>query len=93
MCPYKDLPWHVFVMPLDAEARSGLKACVVFGKERKENCICGCTIGYVRKVVPLEEDVVGHESEFMRRHNMYLMTECPLEMEHKVYGFCKRKQG
>ena len=95
ICPYKDLPWHVSLSDMDNMDMTktyGLKTYVVFGKERTNGCIWGCIVGYTKKHYK-EEDIVGHETAFMSRHNMYLMQDCPIEMEHKLHGFCHKKDN
>ena len=94
-CPYKNLPWDVEIinvdMPNQMKKKRKNKCIVSFGKQRDKGCIVGCAVVYPRRLYDLDE-IQGKEIEFMKSHNTYLMIDCPMEVEHMMSSWNRKRR-
>ena len=84
-CPYHDEKWNVSSIRM----YDGNDAIVLARVGTEPGVTCGCVVMYLKRKCDISE-VRGREVEFAKRHVPYLMNDCPLDMEHKLYEFVKQ---
>ena len=89
LCPYCDKKFVADIVGMDKDHDAVTLARIDKGG-RTDADWCSCMVMYLKGKCHFDE-VDGREWKFAKKHSPRLMKDCPLRVEHEMYGWNKEQ--